>query len=61
MDKKRIPIADDGTKVYQPHQVVPMWEHNSLTNNYTAQNGRVYNQSEMDAECAKKWVEENKK
>ncbi|MBP1572498.1 MAG: hypothetical protein J6A55_01690 [Oscillospiraceae bacterium] len=64
MDKQKSPIYDalDGTKIYRPrHIAAPEGETNIITDNYTANNGRVYNVSEENIIDAKVRVDENKK
>ncbi len=60
-DKKRYPQPTDGTKVYKPHDVISMGQTYIITDNYTAENGRVYNRSDENAVMARKWVDANKK
>lgn len=62
MEIKRTQTASDGTKIYRPRRsVYPEGITNIITDNYTAQNGRVYNVSEENIICAKHRVDENKK
>ena len=52
----------DGTKIYYPKNIAaPMWETNVITDNYTDEDGNVYNKSDQNINMAKKWVDENKK
>ncbi len=62
MKTKHTQSAFDGTKIYCPRRSVhPEGITNIITDNYTAQNGRVYNVSEENVICAKHRVDENKK
>ncbi|WP_295209442.1 hypothetical protein [Ruminococcus sp.] len=60
-DKSRFPQAADGTKVYEPHDIISAGQEYIITDNYTAENGRVYNRSALNAGFARKWVDENEK
>ena len=54
--------SSDGTKIYYPHNIVaPMWETNVITDNYTDEDGNVYNKSDQNVLMAKTWVDDNRK
>lgn len=64
MKERKSPVYDalDGTKVYRPKRIsAPEGITNIITDNYTAENGRVYNVSEENIIDAKVRVDENKK
>lgn len=49
-------------KIYKPKgKIVPQYETNPIVDNYTADNGRVYNRSEQNIIQAKEEVDANKK
>lgn len=63
-------VSSDGTKIYHPRsstrvrdlsEVIPEGETNTITDNYTATNGRIYNVSEENIVLAKHEVDDNKK
>lgn len=54
--------SSDGTKIYYPKNIAaPMWETNVITDNYTDEDGNVYNKSDQNVLMAKKWVDDNRK
>lgn len=59
MDKKRIPLTEDGTKVYQPRQIVPVYEEYVVDNNVF--NTVSKQEQDTDAALTRKWVNENHK
>ncbi len=53
---------EEDLKIYKPKgKVLPLYETNPIVDNYTAENGRVYNRSEKNAVQAKKEVDANEK
>ena len=49
-------------KIYRPKgKIEPQYQTNPIVDNYTADNGRVYNRSELNAEQAKREVDANEK
>lgn len=49
-------------KIYKPkHEIIPEWETNPITDNYTAPNGNVYNKSEENILISKQEVDDNHK
>ncbi len=56
-----MPKKDD-VKIYRPKgKIIPQYETNPIVDNYTAENGRVYNRSEENIIQAKEEVDANKK
>lgn len=49
-------------KIYRPqHKVIPEWVTNPITDNYTDENGRVYNTNEENILISKQEVDDNHK
>lgn len=61
MAELRIPHNTDGTKIYCPRNIIPKFETYVITDNYTDEDGNVYNRDDMNIELSKKWVDENHK
>lgn len=57
--KKRIPISEDGTKIYSPKNIVPGFQSYIVENN--VQNKCTDTEEQIDAALARKWVNENHK
>ncbi len=52
----------DKVKIYKPKgEVIPVFKENTIVDNYTAENGRVYNRSEENILLARDEVDANKK
>lgn len=52
------------SKIYKPHKtadISPVYQTYTITDNYTAQNGRVYNRYDENVVLAKEEVDANKK
>ncbi len=46
-------------KIFHPKNIVPIGETNIITDNVTKLDGCVKNQSPINADMARKWVDEN--
>lgn len=51
----------DGTKIYRPKVLNPMFETYVVTDNYTDEKGNVYNKSEDNIILSKNFVDQNHK
>ncbi len=52
----------DKVKIYRPkNEIVSEWETNVIVDNFTDDNGRVYNRSEENILLSKKEVDDNHK
>ena len=51
----------DGTKIYRPKVLNPMFETYVVTDNYTDEQGNVYNKSEDNVILSKNFVDQNHK
>ncbi len=52
----------DSVRIYRPKgEVIPVFKENTIVDNYTAENGRVYNRSEENILLARDEVDANKK
>lgn len=52
----------DNVKIYRPkNRIESVYKTNVIVDNYTADNGRVYNRSEENVILSKKEVDENHK
>ncbi|MCD7772336.1 MAG: hypothetical protein LUH23_09685 [Oscillospiraceae bacterium] len=52
----------DKVRIYRPKgEVIPVFKENTIVDNYTAENGRVYNRSEENILLARDEVDANKK
>ncbi|MCD7824276.1 MAG: hypothetical protein LUG86_09745 [Oscillospiraceae bacterium] len=52
----------DNVRIYQPKgEVIPVFKENTIVDNYTDENGRVYNRSEENILLARDEVDANKK
>ena len=53
---------DDKIRIYRPkNEVIPVFKENTIVDNYTDENGRVYNRSEENILLARDEVDANKK
>ena len=53
---------DDKIRIYRPKkEVIPVFKGNTIVDNYTDENGRVYNRSEENILLARDEVDANKK
>ncbi len=53
--------SSDGTKIYRPKNVKPVFETYTVTDNYTDEQGNVYNKSEDNVILSKNFVDDNHK
>ena len=53
--------SSDGTKIYRPKVLNPVFETYTVTDNYTDEKGNVYNKSEDNVILSKNFVDENHK
>ncbi len=66
-NKRRFPrhtreVKFDGdVKIYDPKNVIPVFETYVVTDNHTDDNGRVYNNDDENIKLSKHWVDENHK
>ncbi len=51
----------DGTKIYRPKVLNPTYETYVVTDNYTDEQGNVYNKSEDNIILSKNFVDQNHK
>ncbi|MCC8196207.1 MAG: hypothetical protein LIO49_05315 [Ruminococcus sp.] len=52
----------ENVRIYRPKgEVIPAFEENTIVDNYTDENGRVYNRSEENILLARDEVDANKK
>ncbi|MCD7784585.1 MAG: hypothetical protein LUH18_03245 [Oscillospiraceae bacterium] len=52
----------DKVRIYRPKgEVIPVFKENTIVDNYTDENGRVYNRSEENILLARDEVDANKK
>ncbi len=52
----------ENVRIYRPKgDIIPVFEENTIVDNYTDENGRVYNRSEENILLARDEVDANKK
>lgn len=52
---------DGDVKIYDPKNITPVFETYVVTDNYTADDGNVYNHDDENIKLSKHWVDENHK